>query len=146
MVDVMKIMVTSFEMFHAHTAALSIPTLQWATADPCLHWRLLNTHREIRASLLWGHCSFLLSHGAHKVLFVLSKSLFPESCESSGGSMVGLMATSPRGLMPYPGLLNSEPLLLQQSTADPYCHRRYSNTVLAQSLWGLWVLICTRFV
>ena len=41
-----------------------------------------------------GHWSFLLRPGAHKVLFVPSKSLFPQSCVSSGGSMVGLMATS----------------------------------------------------
>ena len=27
-------------------------------------------------SLLWSHCSFLLGPGAHKVLFVPSKSLF----------------------------------------------------------------------
>ena len=30
----------------------------------------------------------------HKVLFVPSKNLFPQSCVSSGGSAVGLMATS----------------------------------------------------
>ena len=46
--------------------------------------------------------------------------------------------------MPYPGLLHPEPLHLQQSTAD-LC-RRHSNTVLAQSLWCLWVLVCTKFV
>ena len=38
--------------------------------------------------------SLLLSPGAHKDLFVPSKSLFPQSCVSSGGSRVGLMATS----------------------------------------------------
>ena len=32
------------------------------------------------------------------------------------------------------------------STADLYLCRRHSNTVLSQSLWGLWVLVCTRFV
>ena len=41
---------------------------------------------------------------------------------------------------PYPGLLHPEPLPLQQATADPYLCRRHSNTVLVQSLWGLWVL------
>ena len=41
-----------------------------------------------------GHCFFLLGPGVHKVLFVPSKSLFPQSCGSSGSSMVGLMATS----------------------------------------------------
>ena len=40
--------------------------------------------------------SLLLSPGAwaHKVMFVLYKSLFPQSCVSSGSSMVGLMGTS----------------------------------------------------
>ena len=41
-----------------------------------------------------GHCSFLLGPGAHKFLCVPSKSLLPQSCVSSGSSMVGLMATS----------------------------------------------------
>ena len=78
-----------------------------------------------------------LHPGAHKVLFVPSKSLIPLSCVSSGGSMVGLRAASPRGLMPYPGLLHPEPLPLQQATADPYIHRRYSEFWL--SLCGLGV-------
>ena len=70
------------------------PTLQQATTDPPLCQRLLDTHGQVWVSLLWGHCSFLLGPGAHKVLFVPSKSLFPQSCVSSGGSVVGLMATS----------------------------------------------------
>ena len=68
------------------------PTLQQATADSRLHWRLLDTHGQVWVSLLWSHFSFILGPGAHKVLFVPSKSLFPQSC--SGSSMVGLMATS----------------------------------------------------
>ena len=93
-VEVMKIMVTFFKRSHACTATLRAPTLQQATANPCLHQRLLNVHRQDWVSLLWGHCSFLLGPGAHKVLFVPSKSLFPQSCVSFGGSMVGLMVTS----------------------------------------------------
>ena len=69
------------------------PALQQATTDPHLCHRLLYTHKQVWISLLWGHCSFLLGPGAHKVLFVLSKSLFTQSCVSSGGSMVQLMAT-----------------------------------------------------
>ena len=90
--------------------------------------------------------SLLLSPGpgAHKVLFVPSKSLFPQSCVSSGGSVVGLMATSSMRAYPSSGLLHPEPLPLQQSTADLYLCRRHSNTVLAQTLWRLWVLVCTR--
>ena len=94
MVEVVRIMVTSFK--RSHGALLhSVPlTLQQATTDPCLHQRLLDTHRQVWVSLLWEHCSFLLGLGAHKVFFVPSKSLFPQSCVSSGGSMVGLIATS----------------------------------------------------
>ena len=62
----------------------SVPLIpQQATVDPCLCQRLLDTHRQVWLSLLWGHCSFLLGPSAHKVLFVLSKRLFPQSCVSS---------------------------------------------------------------
>ena len=70
------------------------PTLQQATTDPHLLWRLLDTPGQVWVSVLWDHGSFLLGPGAHKVLFVPSKSLFAQSCVSSGGSMVGLMAIS----------------------------------------------------
>ena len=80
---------------HMHALLHSVsPTLQQATTDPRLCQRLLDTHGQVWVSLLWGHCSFLLDPGVHKVLFVPSKSLFPQSCVSSGGSIVGLMATS----------------------------------------------------
>ena len=94
MVEVMKIMATFFKRSHAGTATFSAPTLQQATTDPCLLWRFLDTHGQVWVSPLWGHCFFLLGPGVHKVLFVPSKSLFPQSCVSSGGSMVGFMATS----------------------------------------------------
>ena len=48
--------------------------------------------------------------------------------------------------MPHPGLLHPEPLPLQQSTADLLLSWRYPNTVLFQSLWGLSVLVHTRYV
>ena len=124
----------------------SVPlTPQQSTFDPCLCQRLLDTHGKVWVSLLWGHCYFLLGSGAHKALFVPSKSLFPQFCISSSGSMVGLIRLPPRGLMPYPGLLHPEPLPLQQLTAELYLCRRHSNTVLAQSQWSLGVLVHTRF-
>ena len=64
------------------------PTLQQATANPRLCQRLLDTDRQVWVSLLGGHCSFLLGPGVPKVLFVSSLSLFPQSCVSSGGSVV----------------------------------------------------------
>ena len=94
MVKEMQIMVTFFKN-PMHVLLYSLPpTPQQAINNPCLCWRLLNTHRQVWVSHIWGHYSFLLGPGAHKVLFVPSKSLFPQSCVSSGGSMVGLMATS----------------------------------------------------
>ena len=46
-VEVMKIMVTSFKG-PMETLPHSVPlTLQQATVDPCLCWRLLNTHRKV---------------------------------------------------------------------------------------------------
>ena len=94
MMEVMKIMGTSFKMSHACTATLSAPNPAAGHHRPMPAPRLLDTHGQVWVSLLWGHCSFLLGPSVHKVLFVPSKSLFPQSCVSSGGPMVGLMATS----------------------------------------------------
>ena len=69
-----------------HASLHAVPsTLQQATTDPCLRWRLLDTHRHVWVSLLWGHCSFLLDSGAHKILLVPS-----QSCINSGGYIMGL--------------------------------------------------------
>ena len=88
-VQVMKIMATSFKRSHAVTASLSAP-------DPAAGHRRptppLETPGHSRASLgqslVW---SLLLSpgSGAHKALFVPSQCLFPQSCVSPGGPMVG---------------------------------------------------------
>ena len=88
MVEVMKIMVTSFKRSHAGTVARSAPN---PAVGHCQPTPPLDTHGQVWVSLLWGHCSFLLGPGVHKVLFVPSKTLFLQSCVSSGGSMVGLM-------------------------------------------------------
>ena len=85
---VMKAVAISFKRPHAHTTALSVLSLQQATADPRLHWRVLDTHGRVRVIFLWGRCSFLLGPGVHRLLFVPSESLFPQSCVSSGGSML----------------------------------------------------------
>ena len=88
MVEVMKITATSFRRSHA-----LVPQPAAATVDPCLCRRLLDTHGQIWVNLLRGRCSFLLGPVAYKLLCVPSKSLFPQSCVSSGGSMVALMVT-----------------------------------------------------
>ena len=132
----MEIKATSFKRSHTHTAALSALTLQQATADPRLCQRLLDTHRDVWVSLLWGHCSFLLGPGAHKVLFVPSKSLFPQSCVSSGGSMVGLMATSSKrayAICRSAAPRVPAPMAFHCWPVPPKEPLRHSS---AQSLWG----------
>ena len=94
MLEVMKILVTSFKRSHAHTATLNAPNPAAGHHRPrspmetpghsqaCLGQSLVE-------SLLLSPESWL-----HKVLFVPSKILFPQSCISSGDSTVGLMVTS----------------------------------------------------
>ena len=93
------------------SAAARAPALRQATTDPCLLWRFLDTQGKVWASLLWGHLSFPL--GAHKVLFVPSKSLFPQSCASSSSSRVGSIATSSKRAYSIP---------LWQAAADMFLH------------------------
>ena len=128
-------MVTSFKRSHAGTAAVSAP-------DPAAGHRRptppLETPGHSWASLgqsLVGSLLLSLGPGVHKVLFVPSKSLFTQSCVSSDGSLVGLMATSSKRAYAIPRSPAPRTLPLQQSTVDPYLHRRESITVLAQSLW-----------
>ena len=70
--------------------------LQKVSSQPCSRPPLTHTSfgdswtlfGQVWVSLLWGDCSFLLGPGAHKVLFMPYKSLFPQCCVSSGGAMV----------------------------------------------------------
>ena len=75
-----------------HLPGLLLPeplSLRQATADPHLLRRPSNTQRQVWLSLL-GSLRLSQGPGAHKVLFLPSKSLFPQSCVSFGGSMVRL--------------------------------------------------------
>ena len=74
-----EVMATSFKRLYARSVVFSVPD---CTVDPQLHQRLLDTHRQAWLCFLWGHWSSLLGPGVNKVLFVPSKSLFPQSCGS----------------------------------------------------------------
>ena len=131
MVEVMKIMVTSFKG-PMHTLPHPVPpTLQQATADPHLCWRLLDTHGHFWVSFLWGHCSFLLGPGVHKVLFVASKS--PVSsvlCKLwwlYGGVNGALLQRA------YAVARSAVPRALRQASAD---RTSAGDVFLAQSLWA----------
>ena len=70
-----------------HTVLYSVPpTLQQATAYPHLHWRLLDTHRQVWVSLVW---SLLLSPGSQCTQgSVCARVYFPVLCkfwQSCGG-------------------------------------------------------------
>ena len=87
----------------AHTAALSAPDPGQATANLHLCQRLLDTHGQVWVSVLWGHCSFLMGPGAHKVLFVPSqKSVSPDLCKF-WWLYGGLMAMSSKRTYAIPG-------------------------------------------
>ena len=142
MVEVMKIMVTSFKISCACTAALSAP-------NPAAGWSMPPPETPGYLQAFWvsllGHCSFLLGPGAHKVLFVPSKGLFPQSCVSSGGSMVGLMATSSKRAY---ATSRSIALRSPAPVASHFCPQetlKYSKVGLTQSLW-LSLDICSLFV
>ena len=65
------------------TVVFIAPDPAAGTVNPHLCQRFLYTHRQVWLSLLWGHCSFLLGPGVHKVLLVPSKSLFPQTWGNS---------------------------------------------------------------
>ena len=203
MVGEMKVMVTSFKMTSAHTVVFSAPdptTRPRSThASAGDSWTLTGKSGSVSC---WGHYFFLLAPDVYKVLFVSSKSLFPQSCGSSVIKSHGLQSQIPWGCsvplpdpldgksvvgsrtfltvqeflwyncsavcvssaqrlysvangnllqdglchtLHDPGLLQPEPLSLWQATADQCLHKRHPKAGLSQSLWGLWVLVRTRF-
>jgi len=69
-----------------------------------------------------------------------------QSCVSSGSSVVRLMATSFKRAYAIPRSAAPRSPVPAAVHCWPVPHRRHSHTVLSQSLWGLWVLVWTRFV
>ena len=114
------------------------PTLQQATTDPHLHWRLLDTHRQVWVSHLSGHSSFFLGPSAQGSVCALQESI-PQPCVSSGSSMVGLMATSSKRAYAIPRSAAPRAHALRQATADPHLHWKLLDTyrqVWVSLLWG----------
>ena len=89
----MKLMATSFKSSHACTAALSAPSPAAGHRRPTPPLETPGHSQQVWASLLWGHCSFLLVLLCTGFCLCPPRVCFPD-CVSSGGSMVGLMATS----------------------------------------------------
>ena len=143
-----------------HALLHSVPlTLKQATIDSCHPWRLLDTQNQVWVSLFWGHHSFLLGPSVHVVLFVPSKSLFPQSCVSPGCSMVGLMVTyskrayaiprsaAPRASVPTAGHfwpMPSQETLKHSSdpvsvgSLGPGAHKDCLSPLSVSGGWGVW--------
>ena len=134
MVELMKIMATSFKSSPARTATLSprSPPKQ-ATTNPHVCWTLLGESESVSCGVTAPFSWVLM----HKVLFVPSKSLFPQSSVSSG-SMVWFMATSSKRAYAISRTLHPESLPLRQATPESYLLRRHSNTVELFGVSGTW--------
>ena len=106
MVEVMKIMATSFKRSHACTAALTGPNPESGHHWPSPLLESLEHSWASLGSLLWGHCSFLLGPGAHKVLLCPPRVYFPVLCKFwhlYGGLNGDLLQ---EGLCQHPNLLH----------------------------------------
>ena len=115
MVEVMKIMATSFKRSHACTAALSAPDPapghHWPTPPP---ETLGHSQARLGQSLVG---SLLLSPWSWRTqgsVCALQESISPVLCKS-GGSMVGLMATSSKRAYAIPR--SAAPMLPKKSSA-----------------------------
>ena len=146
MVEVMKIMVTSFRRSHACTATLtaSNPAAGHHQTTPPLDTPG-HSHSSLGQSFVG---SLLLSPGSWYTqgsVCALPESVSPVLCKFwplYDGVKDDLLQES----LCHIQVCCTQSPALWESTADPYLHRRCSNTVLCQSLCGLWVLVCTRFV
>ena len=102
MVEVMKIMATSFKRSHAHTAALSAPNPEAGHHQPM---PLMETPGHSWASLGQSLVRSLLFSPAFwcaQGSVCAHQAFVSQSCVSSGGSVVGLTATSPKGTYAIP--------------------------------------------
>ena len=146
MVEVMKIMVTSFQRSHACTATLCAHN---PAAGHCRPMPLPNTPEPSQASLGQSHLgSLLLCPGSwctQGFVCVLQESVSPVLCKF-WQLYGGVNETSSKRAYAIPMSAASRAVPQVQSTADLYLHRRCTNTILSQSVRGLWVLVCTRFV
>ena len=134
MVEVVKIMVTSFKRSHACTATVCARSLQQATTDQCLRQRLPDTHRQV-SCVVTVPFSWVL---VHKVLWCPPRVYFPVLCEFwqlYGGVNGDLLQEELRHT-------HTQSPSLQQTTADPHLRRKRSQFCL--SLCGVPGSWCTQ--
>ena len=114
-------------------------TLLHSTTNPHLHRRLLDTHRQVSSGVTVPSSLVLV----HKVLLCPPSVYFPVLCkfwQLYGGVNGNLLQED------LCHTHTQSPCPCGRPLPTPYLHRKLSNTVLSQSLWGLWVLVRTRFI
>ena len=84
----------------------------------------------ILQELLWHNCSPVCGSSVQQLF-----------SEADGNLLQEDLCFRPH----FPARLQPESLSLWQVTADLCLHRGHSKSGLVQSLWGLWVLVHTRF-
>ena len=142
MVEVMKMMAASFKGSHTRTAMLSAPDPAADHRQPMPlrdSWTLMRKSGSVSCGVT-APFSWVLVHT--RFCFYPPSVCSPVLCKF-WWLYGGLMTTSSKRAYAIPRSAAPEPLPLRQSTADLHLH---PNTVLAQSLWGLWVLVLTRCV
>ena len=148
MVEVMKIMVTSFKRSHALTVALSAPNYAAVHHQFTL---LLETPGHSQASLSQSFVgSLLLSPGSWCVqssVCALQESVSPVLCRfwrlysGVNGDLLQGGYTIPKSAAPRA----PAPVVGHCWPIPPQETLKHSKAGLAQSLWGLWVLVHSRF-
>ena len=119
-----------------HALPHSVPrTTQWATTNPRLQQRFLDTHRQVRVRLLWGHCSFLQGP-VHKVPLCPPRAVSPvlsRFWQCDGAVNGDLLQEDLCHMSHLPGLLLpcpcSGPLLIHASAGDPQTLKGRSGSV-----------------
>ena len=143
MVEVMKIMVTSFIRSHACTATPSAPSPAAGHCRPTPPPETLGHSWARLGQSLVG--SLLLSPGSWctQGSDCACQEFLSQSCASSGSSIVELMTTSSKRGYAIPTFTAARcgASAPWQSTADAYILRRHKHSSVSV-LWDLWILVC----
>ena len=138
MVEVMKIMVTSFKrsvLALLHSVPLTLHQAIANMASTGDSWTLMGMCESVSCWVI-APCFWVL---VHTRFCLYPPRVFPQSCVSSDGFTVGLMSSSSKKAYAIPRSAAPRTMSLWQATAYLYLQRRHSKAGLAQSLWGLLV-------
>ena len=146
MVEVMKIMVTSFRRSHACTVTLSAP-------DP-----VAGHHPPMPLLETPGHSQGSLSQSLVVSLLLSPRLLCTRFCSCPPRDYFPVLCNfwqlygGVNGDLLQEGLCHTQVCCTQNlcpcssPVLTPYLLRGHSDTVLSQSLCGLWVLVCTGLI